>query len=399
MGLARKVSRHVAAVAAVLLATSACTAKPPEPAANTAPDPHASHRTYSPPPPAALREGERFMELSMPRAYTPNPPHGGTDDYRCFLIDPHLTESAFLTGSQFLPENADVVHHAIFFRVSPGDVAQAQQLDAKEDGDGWTCFAGTGIKSTSGLRGLDAGAAWVAAWAPGGGESLLGNKTGFALDAGSRLIMQVHYSTLAFKGKPATSDKSGIRLRLAEGNAKLTPLQTILLPAPVELPCTANESGRLCDRQVATFDVIARFGQTAGMTIAGLTLLCNNGQLPTPGPTQSCSHKVREAGTLFAVAGHMHLLGRSIKVELNPGTPEAKVLLNVETYDFDDQGARALPTPVKIKVGDTLKVTCTHDATLRQQLPAMRTSEPRYVVWGDGTSDEMCLGIVTFTKA
>jgi hypothetical protein len=28
----------------------------------------------------------------------------------------------------------------------------------------------------------------------------------------------------------------------------------------------------------------------------------------------------------------------------------------------------------------------------------LRASEPRYVVWGDGTSDEMCLGIVTFAK-
>jgi Copper type II ascorbate-dependent monooxygenase, C-terminal domain len=393
--------RVAAGLAALLLAATAaaCSAEPDQPGTDSAADPHASHRTYSPPPPAALREGERFLELSMPRPYTPKPPNGGTDDYRCFLIDPKLTDSAFLTGSQFLPENADVVHHAIFFRVRPGDVAQAQQLDANTPEDGWTCFGGTGISSGSGLRALDAGAAWVAAWAPGVGENLLGNKTGFALEPGSRLVMQVHYSTLAFKGKPATSDRSGIRLRLAPGTAGLIALQTMLLPAPVELPCAPNESGRLCDRQTATFDVIARFGQRAGQTIAGLTLLCGNGQQIQPGPTQSCTHKVREAGTLFAAAGHMHLLGRSIKVELNPGTPQAKILLNVDPYDFDDQGARALPAPVKVTVGDSLKVTCTHDATLRQQLPAMRTSEPRYVVWGDGTSDEMCLGIVTYTRA
>jgi hypothetical protein len=396
MALVRSPVVTAAMLATVLLAVSACSAKTTtDPVA----EPHASHRTYSAPPPAALREGERFLDLSMPRAYTPHPPNGGTDDYRCFLVDPKLSERTFLTGSQFLPENADVVHHAIFFRVKPADIPQAQQLDAKEPGDGWTCFSGTGISSGSGLRGLDAGASWVAAWAPGVGETLLGGKTGFELDAGSQLIMQVHYSTLAFKGKPPSSDKSGIRLRLVNGSANLTPLQTMLLPAPVELPCAPNESGRLCDRQTATFDVVARFGQRAGMTIAGLLLLCNKGQQPTPGPTQSCTHQVREAGTIFSVGGHMHLLGRSVKVELNPGTPNAKVLLDVEQYNFDDQGARSLPAPVKVKAGDTLKVTCTHDATLRQQLPAMRASEPRYVVWGDGTSDEMCLGIVTYTRA
>lgn len=386
-------------LATALLAVSACSATPSDPGTVPVAEPHASHRTYSAPPPAALREGERFLDLSMAREYTPNPPNGGTDDYRCFLIDPKLTERTFLTGSQFLPENADVVHHAIFFRVKPADLAQAQQLDANAPGDGWTCFSGTGIQSTSGLRGLEAGAAWVAAWAPGVGETLIGGGAGFELDAGSQLVMQVHYSTLAFKGKPPTADKSGVKLRLVSGSANLTPLQTMLLPAPVELPCGPGESGRLCDRQTAIFDVIARFGQRAGMTVGGLTLLCNNGEQPTAGPTQSCTHKVREAGTLYAVAGHMHLLGRSIKVELNPGTPQAKILLNVEQYNFDDQGARSLPAPVKVKPGDTLKVTCTHDGTLRQQLPAMRASEPRYVVWGDGTSDEMCLGVVTYTKA
>jgi hypothetical protein len=94
----------------------------------------------------------------------------------------------------------------------------------------------------------------------------------------------------------------------------------------------------------------------------------------------------------------MHLLGRSIKVELNPGTDKAKVLLDVPVYNFDDQGARALAEPVKISRNDTLRVTCTHDAGLRKMLPALKDVAPRYVVWGEGTSDEMCLGIVTWTK-
>jgi hypothetical protein len=94
----------------------------------------------------------------------------------------------------------------------------------------------------------------------------------------------------------------------------------------------------------------------------------------------------------------MHLLGRSIKVELNPGTPQAKILLDVPIYNFDDQGARALPQPLKVNRGDTLRVTCTHDAGLRKMLPALKDVGPRYVVWGEGTSDEMCLGIVTWTK-
>ncbi|MEV4580835.1 hypothetical protein AB0K16_47155 [Nonomuraea jabiensis] len=45
-------------------------------------------------------------------------------------------------------------------------------------------------------------------------------------------------------------------------------------------------------------------------------------------------------------------------------------------------------------------MTCTHDAGLRAQLPQLPQLQklpPRYVVWGDGTSDEMCLGIAIVT--
>ena len=107
---------------------------------------------------------------------------------------------------------------------------------------------------------------------------------------------------------------------------------------------------------------------------------------------------MRQAGVIQAVAGHMHLLGRSIKVELNPGTPQAQVLLDNQNYNFDDQSARPTAAPVAVKPGDTYRVTCTHDANLRTQLPQLKPLKPRYVVWGEGTSDEMCLGIVVWSK-
>jgi Copper type II ascorbate-dependent monooxygenase, C-terminal domain len=129
----------------------------------------------------------------------------------------------------------------------------------------------------------------------------------------------------------------------------------------------------------------------------GLNLLCNRG-VPVPGTTQQCDQSVRAEGEVFAVAGHMHLLGRSITVELNPGTPGARTLLDVPAYDFDNQNARPLAEPVPVSPGDVLRVTCTHDATLRRQLPELKPLPPRYVVWGDGTSDEMCLGIVIWAR-
>ncbi|MGW0802303.1 monooxygenase [Nonomuraea sp. NPDC002799] len=230
-------------------------------------------------------------------------------------------------------------------------------------------------------------ASWVAHWAPGTQEALHGSEYGYELPPGSRLVMQVHYNLLGVEGKAGT-DRSGIRLRLTD--RALKPLETALLPGPVELPCTARESGPLCDRAAAVQDVGRRFGGEAAGELEQLRERCGP---PNPGPTQHCDMPVQGPATIHAMAGHMHLLGRAIKVQLNPGTAKARTLLDVPEYNFDDQSMRRLPKPVQIKDGDVLRVTCTHDAGLRAMLPELQKTPPRYVVWGAGTSDEMCLGI------
>jgi hypothetical protein len=168
----------------------------------------------------------------------------------------------------------------------------------------------------------------------------------------------------------------------------------VLLPAPVELPCRPGRTGPLCVRNAAAADVRLRFGQRAGQTADLLNLLCPGN---VPGPTQSCTRPVTEAGTIRAVAGHMHLLGRSISVTLNQGTPRARTVLSIPVWDFDNQGSKPV-RPVRINPGDTLTVSCTHDQSLRDRLPAFQGTPERYVIWGEGTTDEMCLGIVLVTR-
>jgi hypothetical protein len=390
-GKTRRLGFGVTGVAAALiLAACGNGAAGTTGASSPAASEHAGHGTHTPgaiPAAAALRPGERFVTLTMPQPYQPVAPHGGTDEYRCFLVDPKLTTGAYLTGSQFLPQNSAIVHHAIFFRVDPGDAARASAVDAADPGQGWTCFGDAGI-------GGDAG--WVAHWAPGANETLLSAGVGYPMPPGSLLVMQVHYNLLASGGKPAGTDRSGIRLRLADGGRKLAPLETAKLLAPIELPCAAGESGPLCDREAAVADVTRRFGDDVGSTESALVRMCDGG-IPTPGATQQCDRPVPQAGTIYAVAGHMHLMGRSIKIELNPGTAGARTLLDIPQYNFDDQAIHPLATPLAVEPGDTLRVTCSHDVGLRKLLPQLRDLPPRYVVWGDGTSDEMCLGLVIWS--
>ena len=336
-----------------------------------------------------LRPGETRTTLKMEEPYTPSAPTGvGTDDYRCFLLDPELRRDSYLTGTHVLPGNPDVVHHVILFRVPPDQVSAAHLADDAEDGPGWTCFGGTGLEDFTNVDDAE----WLGAWAPGSQESVLRRGLGVPLDAGAQIVMQVHYNLQA----GAAPDVSATQLRMAPRGAKREALHTMLLPAPVELPCRpGRDESPLCDRDTAVADVKARFGERAGATADILHFLC--GSTPTPGNTQSCTRTLMKPATIHGVAGHLHLLGRSIEVQVNAGTPEARTVLDIPIWNFDDQGARPID-PVRLAAGDQVTVTCRHEQWLRDELPAFEGQDERYVVWGEGTTDEMCLGLLQVTR-
>ncbi|MFD0746618.1 hypothetical protein ACFQ1L_35765 [Phytohabitans flavus] len=240
-------------------------------------------------------------------------------------------------------------------------------------------------------------ASWVDTWTPGARETLFDGDMGYPLEPGSLLVLQIHYNLLATGGERVT-DRSSVRLRQTDGTPETLRLNTLGLTAPIELPCTPDESGPLCDRAAAVADVTTRFGVEIGRWSEWLLARCGH-DTPRPGNTQTCDTPAPAEMTVHAARGHMHLLGRAIKVELNPGTPEAKTLLDVPEFNFDDQALHVLPEPVPLKAGDTLRTTCTHDAGLRRQLPQLRELPPRYVVWGEGTADEMCAPLLTVSAA
>jgi len=324
----------------------------------------------------------------MDEEYTPSAPTGvGTDDYRCFLLDPKLDEDVWLTGNQVLPGNPSVVHHVILFRVDPEQVAEAKAKDAETPDEGWTCFGGTGLKGE--FANVD-DANWLAAWAPGGDETKTPDGYGTQLRAGSQIVMQVHYNLL----KGAAPDTSSTQLRWMKGSTDLTPLHTFQMPAPVEMPCRPDHSdGPLCSRAAAEADLKARFGADQN-THNLLHLLCDSPIEPTS--TMSCTRRVNRGMTILGVAGHMHLLGRQISMTTNPGTPEAKTILDIPIWDFDNQGSKPLKEPLHLDAGDTINVTCKHVQWLRDVLPAFEGQrEDRYVLWAEGSTDEMCLGTMS----
>jgi hypothetical protein len=343
-----------------------------------------------------VRPGERLLSLRMPAAYRPSAPKGVTDDYRCFLLDPRQDVDGSVTSVRIEPGSPRVVHHVILFRVAPRQVVSAKALDAKSAGPGWSCFGGTGLPAGDAGNVVDSlnDANWVAAWAPGWGGSRLPEGTGVSLPAGSRLVLQVHYNLLNGRAP----DRSRAVLTVAPASAGLEPLETVLLPGPVELACARGEAGRLCDRNEALFDLGRKYGAAAAFTPAGLLILCRGSAAsPRPSAVSTCDRRISTPTTIRVAAGHMHLLGSSIRLELNPGTSRARVLLDIPRWDFHWQNAYTLARPVRALPGDVVRVTCRHDVSRRGTETGI-PRVPRYVLWGEGTTDEMCLGILQVTR-
>ncbi len=350
-------------------------------------------------PPAVetdVRPGERLLSMTMASTYTPRAKGGATDDYRCFLLDPKLTEDSYATSAGIQPGARSIVHHVILFRIAAAAAPAARQLDSASPGVGWSCFGGIGVMSggMSDLESLD-NAPWIAAWAPGWGTGRLPDGTGVPLPKGSLVVMQVHYNLL----NGHANDRSRAVLTVAPGSADLDSMQTVLLPAPVELACVKGEKGRLCKRDAALADLGRKYGSTAAFVPGGLLFVCGqNAASPKPSTTSTCARKLDRSATIHAVAGHMHLLGKSIRLELNPGTANARVLLDIPNWDFHWQNAYTLAHPVEAKPGDVLRVTCKYEPARRHHGGHGIPRTPRYVLWGEGTTDEMCLGLLQVTR-
>jgi hypothetical protein len=317
--------------------------------------------------------------------YQPKAPAGATDDYHCTLMDPHVKQNSYIISSQFFPGSVED-HHAILFLVPPSLAAKAEADNV--GGKGWSCFGETPIPNT-GLAQIS-NTPWLSAWAPGHGEDSLPKGTGVLLPAGSLVVMQVHYNLLV-GDKPVSNS---LALHTVPASTPLLPLTLDLLPAPPDVPCPTGVTGPLCSRTASLANLGQRFGQSAVSFVHTLEAVCGrNPADPPAGDTTSCSWPIYQSGYIVRASAHMHLLGASFKMTLDPGTPDAKTILDVPDYNFHYQRAYNLATPIKVAPGDKVQVTCTYDPTLAQELPTLRKVAPHFVTWGDGSSDEMCLGL------
>ena len=318
--------------------------------------------------------------------------NGSTDVYHCFLVDPHLTTDRMLVSSEFLAGARKEVHHAIYFLIPPAQVAEARSLDAGSHGKGWSCF-GAPLNPS----GTFDNTTWLGGWAPGPivpHPTPVG--TGISMPAGSLVVMQIHYNLLA----GTAPDRSQVRITtVPAAGSHLQELQATKYVAPPDLPCPTGVTGPLCDRQASINDLVARTGIQAQQLLDAIETACRADHDPTHPQidgrlvTTTCSWTVDKPEHILGSTPHMHLLGQAETISLIHGSSTTQ-LAHVAHYNFDGQISYPAPKNTWAQPGDKVQVTCTYDPTLRQELPSLRKLPARYVTWGDGSSDEMCLGTV-----
>jgi hypothetical protein len=275
------------------------------------------------------------------------------DDYRCFLVPWEEETTTYVTGFRAVPGNNAIVHHVIAFLAQPDQVAEYQQLDADEEGPGYTCFGGTGGPAQE----------WIGAWAPGSLGNDMPDGTGIRIEPGSMIILQVHYNVLESDPQP---DRTGIEVRLADTVEK----EAIIMPwaNPQWLNGTAMH---IPPNQA---DVMHSFSFDATVLNDGQPMLIHSSSL------------------------HMHYLGTSGTIRINRADSTQDCLLDIPRWDFGWQGSYGHREPIQFNPGDQLYLECHWDNTPENQ-PTVNgvPRTPTDVYWGEGTTDEMCLGVFYVT--
>ena len=308
--------------------------------------------------------------ISMPEVYTPQ---YEPDDYRCFLIEWPEDQTKYVTGFRAIPGNDAVVHHVIAFIGTPDTAEQYRRLDAAEAGPGYTCYGGPGNNRAN----------WLGSWAPGSNAGDFYPGTGIKIEPGSVIIMQVHYNTL---NSGSIEDLTAIDLRLDDAVDKEAFVMPFTNPSWLDDGGMPIAKGDDDATHRFAFDPSRYLGYITNNTIEGGEFV------------------------IYGLGIHMHTLGTKgrIAIERTGGTQEC--MLDVPRWDFGWQLAYGFESPKVFKPGDRISLECHWDNTAGNQVyshvdtdgdgqtDAYQQLEPGDVQWGEGTQDEMCLGIMYITS-
>jgi hypothetical protein len=274
--------------------------------------------------------GKPDLILKMPKPW--KVAASGEDIYQCFVIPTGVTKDMQVAAVEYRAGNSKVVHHVIGYLDTKG---AARKLEAANPDDGYTSFGGPGFLPSGELGG----------WAPGNLPKFLPDGLARTLPANSDLVMQVHYHANGKEEEDVT--QVGIYFSKKPASKEF-----------VSYPILANVNIPAGEKNYVTEQTIS-----------------------VPGDI-----------TLYAVTPHMHLLGRTIGMELTLPNGKKQPLIQINDWDFNWQDTYYYQTPMRIPKGSKITLKATYDNS--ENNPRNPNSPPKKVTFGEATTDEMCVGFI-----
>jgi hypothetical protein len=323
-------------------------------------DPEAGPEVTLDVPPDLLGDADRYFgDIRY------EPQISDIDEYRCFHIDPGLTWWSqdpwlFLKSVGIRTDNWARVHHAIVYAVGEEQRGTIEWLDGLDRRPGYNCFFGAGVE----------GAIPIGGYSPGAQARPYPGDTTIPIGPGTQFIVEVHFHE--------TFNTDPVRLSVASW----------LWDTPIEHYPDA----------LPFFD--ANFFIPAGAPSITAEMegeFVGIDDTPVYDPDPSGTQQARE-GNIWSVDFHMHLRGKTAKVDLVRADGTRECLLYVPDWTDDWQGTYFFKEPIRAYEGDRIEAVCEWDNTAARQpvVDGVRL-EPEDLTWGFDALDEMCNGSVGLT--
>ena len=301
----------------------------------------------------------------------------GSDDFRVFVLKTNFPEDRWIRAVDFHPGNRSVVHH-IIAGVDPS--GRGRELDAADPGPGYHDLGGfgDGVPIT----------AFLPIWTPGAKSRYCPDGTGYMLPKGADILIQVHYHKT---GKPETD---------ATGRGPLSFQEAVAAPGSYRFrfsqPHDEPGDGRPGQGQEAQkagkrIGILELFREVDAIVIPAGATHYEVKASTKPGASMMARPLDRDI-LVTSVMPHMHWLGKDFT--FTAVLPDGKTripLIKIDHWNFNWQGTYAFKEPIRVPKGSWFEVEAHFDNS--DANPANQNKPPKVVRWGEGTNDEMCIGI------
>ncbi len=248
-------------------------------------------------------------------------PADGPDIYECFVVPMNLGHDTFIRAVEFRPSNRRVVHHALMF-------TDATHIKREPR---YSCFGTIGLLPTLGVGG----------WSPGNEAIRMPEGAAPPLQAGSRLVAQVHYHP---DGKPE-QDQWSVAFYFTD-------------KAPVRRVVDVGLASKLIDIPAGDPHYVVKAHFTTPIAIDAI------GIIP-----------------------HAHLLCREMRGTAILPNGTKRTLLYIKDWNFNWQDQYRYATPIRLPADTRIEMEFIYDNSAAN--PRNPNSPPQRVRLGPGVNDEM----------